>query len=126
MKKLLITALAAGLLAGCFTDDNQLRVTNRAAERVIFHFRGSSTEIASGTALVVTDVPKGTYEYSTTFGIPAGLTGAAGEGLSGVMTFSGDTKSSLVYSNNFTDSTYIVDAVFTTSEEVRGGEVTAP
>jgi hypothetical protein len=120
MKSTLLFLIAlGGLLAGC--SRNSLDVVNGADEQVIFHFRGETYRLATGATQTIEEIPNGTWTYSTTFGIPAGMKGVAGEGLSGQMTFSkGTTRGEIMYSSfiDMADTSYVVGAATSSTERV--------
>ena len=84
MKKIVAIFAFLMVLVGC-SNNNKITITNLAHDYIYFNFRAQKYDIASNTTLVISDIPNGTYTYSTTYWIPAsaktwGITGDAAGG----------------------------------------------
>ena len=110
--------LSAVVLIGC--SGNQIYIENRAAGAVFFLFRGEQREVPSGAAITVQDIPNGTYSYSTTYEIPAGVqTWTADEGLAGDLYFRrNQTNWTILYASVRTDTSYEINANLSTNDPV--------
>lgn len=107
MKKMLVVALVAlGTIAGC--TENKLTIINEAEYKVSLNFLGERHELlgtkdGSGAAVSidVSDIPNGTYPYSTVYSYPAGAEVTPEEGLGGTMLFQRSaTEILLVYGSS--------------------------
>jgi hypothetical protein len=118
MWKMLAITAATLSLVGC-ANDNQIAIVNNAQGAIMFNFRATETDIPSGASLTIKDIPNGTYEYATTYGIPASATswsvsGAAG---AGSLTFSKkETHHLLIYSSTLAAGAYTLYVNGTSSE----------
>ena len=108
---------------GCL-DDNRAIFVNTTSARVIVNMRGELISVPTGRTVARTDLPRGTYEYSTTVGIPAGAKSVnLKEDLGGQLTFKGNTRTTVVYSAFWEDSTYVVGATISSSDPTTVGPV---
>jgi hypothetical protein len=100
-------AAVALLLIGC-ASKNEVKITNVAAGSILINFRAETHIIPSAGSKTITDIPNGTYDYSTTYMIPAGYTGTVdGEAAAGTFIFEEkDTQINMIYSSTATDTTY--------------------
>jgi hypothetical protein len=105
---------------GCSNSiNNNVTFQNMADADVYVNFRGSVIDVASGQKTVVSNVPVGNYNYSTTYTVPAGATGSATLGnLSGTVTFKAGTKILFLYSSTLLDGNYTISLNVSSSDSV--------
>lgn len=125
--KYVLFAVVSLLLIGC-ANDNQVTIQNIAAGSVYINFRAKTYTIVPGASTVIAEIPNGTYNYSTTFGIPNGLKGDAdGGAAAGELIFEEkDTKINFVYSSNQTDSTYHLGCTMSSTRSLTTSSPTSP
>jgi hypothetical protein len=111
---------------------NELKVENLAEEEIHLNFRAEVYDVDAEETITITDIPNGTYSYSTTYTLPQGINDYdAGGAVSGSMRFSfGRTKNFLLYSSitetdNTGLATYKISATLSTSESSTA-QTTAP
>ncbi len=122
MKKILFV-LFISMLAfwSCSSEsDTSLTLKNLAAGAIYLNFRGEVTTVPAGRTVVLTELPKGTYAYVSTYSVPAGATSntAVGE-LDGEVTIKAGTKVLILYSSTFTDAKYTIYATKTTNDDLQ-------
>jgi hypothetical protein len=118
MKNTIIIAVVALFLSNC-SKTNEVRIVNSASESIYFNFRAEVYPLASGQQILLEDIPNGTYDYNTTFGLPAGITKmeAQGDASGGTLSFSyGQTAFYLLYSSVTDSSKYMVYVNKTSSD----------
>lgn len=105
---------------GCSSDsETSLTLKNSAAGTVYLNFKGEITTVPAGKTVVLTKLPRGSYEFATTYTIPAGASKSSAEGdLSGAMTFKAGTKIFVYYTSVFADDTYTLYATKTSSDNL--------
>lgn len=121
MKKIFIILFGAVLIfSGCSADyENTLTIKNLASGSIYLNFRGEVTTVPAGKTVILSKLPKGRYEYETTYSIPAGVTNSTAVGdVSGEMIFKAGTKILILYSSTFLEETYTVYATKTSSENL--------
>lgn len=121
MKKIyLILAVISLISLSCSSDtDTRIRLKNIAAGSVIFNFRGEAITVASGKTTDLTDIPKGTFAYTTTYSVPAGATASSASGdVSGEISIKAGTKVMLLYSSTFFEGTYTLYAALSSSDSL--------
>jgi hypothetical protein len=126
MKKLLIfsSLLLFSFGLGCSSSvNNSIELRNLAWGEIHFNFRGEVIKVpaASAREQVVTlrELPKGKFEYSTTFEIPANATESSADGaLNGVVDIDAGTKILILYSSTFSDGKYNIYATLSTNEPI--------
>jgi hypothetical protein len=126
MKFLLATA-AVIWLAGC-ANDNKITIVNNAQEDIMFNFRATVTTVAAGTTAPITNIPNGSYEYNTTYGVPAEATSWSVSGAAGGGSLSFDlnqTHHLLIYSSRLSAGAYTL-YVNATSSDSTGSSSTTP
>jgi hypothetical protein len=124
MKKIVLMFAMLCSLWGC-SNDNKLSIQNLAQETIYVNFRASVIPVQSNTTRTLTDIPNGTYDYNTTYTLPAGATSASssGDAASGQMSFDKkNTQVLLLYSSTLLAGVYTLyvnesstDPVSTTS-----------
>jgi hypothetical protein len=126
MKKILaiitILTISMSFLSGCSeTVGTKITFQNFASNKVYINFRASLITVNAGESVDITDVPKGTYAYATTYEIPFGTTSSTAEGdVSGEIALSAGTKVLIVYASTFVDFIYRISATKTTSDDLSG------
>ncbi len=132
MKKLLIfsSLLLFSLGLGCSSSvNNSIELRNLAWGGLHFNFRGEVIPVPgspTGREQVVTlrELPKGKFEYSTTFDIPGNASASAVEGdLSGVLDIDAGTKILILYSSTFIDGKYTIYATVSTNEPIEDDSI---
>lgn len=108
------------VLPGCSTNiENKITFQNLASNKIYVNFRASVIEVEAGATTVISEIPKGTYSYETTYEIPAGTLSSKAEGeVSGELTLKAGTKILIVYSSTFSDGFYTIGATMTTSDDL--------
>ena len=126
--KYLVFAVVVLLVAGC-ANDNKVTIQNLAAGDVHINFRAKTYTIVPGASTIITEVPNGTYDYSTTFVIPFGLKGVppVGDAAAGELIFEDkSTKINFVYSSMRNDTTYILGCTKSSTRSLSTSVSTSP
>ncbi len=124
MKKILIlfvlTSLCAITFISCSTTvNNGITIKNLASEDIHLNFRAELTTVKAGGEVTLSSLPKGLYEYNTTYEIPAGIISSqAEEGVSGQLTLKAGTKILIIYSSAIIEDVYILSATLTSSDDL--------
>jgi len=127
MKKILtiITLLIVLMtfLSGCSeTVTTKITFQNFASNKVYINFRASLITVNAGESVEITEIPKGTYAYATTYEVPFGTTSSTAEGdVSGEIELSAGTKVLIVYASTFIDFVYRISATKTSTDDLSGG-----
>ena len=127
MKKILtiitILTISMSFLSGCSdTVGTKITFQNFASNKVYINFRASLIPVNAGESVDITDVPKGTYEYETTYEIPFGTTSSSAVGdVSGEVELAAGTKILIVYGSTFVDFVYTISATKTSTDDLSGG-----
>lgn len=121
--KILSSVLLLGLLFlinGCEGKvDNSLTIKNLAAGAVYVNFRGQLISVPAGSTTSITEIPKGTYTYNTTYQVPSGVLGSSFQGaVSGSVTINAGTKILIAYSSTLFNNSYILYATVSSNDEV--------
>jgi hypothetical protein len=113
-----IMVLTALLYMGCSSSiNNNITINNLSEGDVYVNFRGSVIDIASGQTSVISNIPKGSYTYSTTYNVPAGVSGSATEGnMTGTLTVNAGTKILILYSSTLLGGTYTISVSISDSD----------
>jgi hypothetical protein len=99
--------------------ENKITVENRATGDVKFIIAGKTYDVAASSSLVLPDFKKGTFEYSTIYKIPFGITDASTEGdVAGNMVLNAGTEISLIYTSVIDSTKYTLFGVLTSSDDV--------
>jgi hypothetical protein len=92
---------------------------NFASNKIFVNFRASLITVDAGKSVDITDTPKGTYAYETTYQIPPGATSSSAEGdVSGQIELSAGTRVLVVYGSTFIDFVYTISATKTISDDL--------
>jgi len=126
MIKYVFIAATALLLIGC-ASKNEVKITNVAGGSILINFRAETHVIPAAGAKTITDIPNGTYDYSTTYSIPAGYQGAVdGDAASGTFIFEEkDTQINLIYSSSVSDTTYTLHCTRSSTRNLNSTSTTS-
>ncbi len=115
-------------LSGCSsTINNSITFKNLASGDVYVNFRGSLITIPAGQTSSINQIPNGTYNYSTTYSIPAGATSSSSVGnLSGSLVIKAGTKILFVYSSTLQTNVYVISITVSNSDNQNSTSVTGP
>jgi len=110
------------LLSGCSGKvNNSVTLQNLSGGAVYFNFRGNVVTALSGATASISEIPKGTYNYSTTYSVPAGALSASAQGaVTGILTINAGTKIMIVYSSTLINQQYILYATISSSDSQSG------
>ena len=132
MKKILtiitILTISLSFLSGCSdTVGTKITFQNFASNKVYINFRASLIPVNAGESVDITEIPRGTYAYETTYEVPLGTLSSSAEGaVSGIVDFSAGTKILIVYGSTFVDFVYIINATKTSTDDILGGDPVGP
>ncbi|MBT8383296.1 MAG: hypothetical protein KJO12_02235 [Ignavibacteria bacterium] len=124
MKKILIlfvlTSLCAITFISCSTTvNNGITIKNLASGDIHLNFRAELTTVKAGGEVTLSSLPKGVYDYNTTYEIPPGVTSSsAEEGVAGQLTIKAGTKILIVYSSAIIGDAYVLSASLTSSDDL--------
>jgi hypothetical protein len=105
--------------------NNSVSFKNLAQGTVYVNFRGTAITVTPGNSAIVQEIPKGTYNYATTYEIPAGAIGGSAQGdIKGNLVISAGTKITVLYSSTLINSAYILYATISSSDDQ--GTTTSP
>ena len=105
--------------------NNSVTFRNLALGTVYVNFRGEAIIVTSGNSIIVQEIPKGIYDYNTTYSLPAGSIGGSIQGdYKGTLTITAGTKITILYSSTQINGSYIVFASVSSSDDQ--GTVTSP
>ncbi len=123
MKKQIVIAavlfLFALTLTSCTSDlKNRFKFENHSSGKVSINFRGDLYSVDAGATFSITDIPKGTYSYATTYQLPAGTITSAAEGdVAGSVVFETSTRILVIYSSTFNEGAYTIYATISSSDD---------
>jgi len=109
------------IISGCSGKvNNGIYITNYSMGTIFFNFRGSVITAAAGSKASITEIPKGSYQYSTTYVLPAGtLSTSAPQGaVSGTVTVVAGTRISIIYSSTLINGAYQLSATISSSDPI--------
>ena len=124
MKKILIlfvlTSLCAITFISCSTTvNNGITIKNLASGDIHLNFLAELTTVKAGGEVTLSSLPKGSFEYNTTYEIPPGITSSsAEEGVSGQLTIKAGTKILFVYSSTLIEGVYNLFVTKTSSDDL--------
>jgi hypothetical protein len=124
MKKILIlfvlTSLCAITFISCSTSlNNGITLHNLASGDIHVNFRATLTTVKAGETVILSELPKGLFEYNTTYDIPVGVRSSETEGdLAGELNIKAGTKILIVYASAIIDSVYKLSATKTSSDDI--------
>lgn len=124
-------AVVIALLVACIgcANNNEIRIDNISSSALRINFRAVSHDILPGELYTISDIPNGSYDYATTYSIPAwpGITTSrADEGAAGELSFEGkDTKVNFVFSSTREDSTYVLGCTISSTRNLNATSPTS-
>ena len=131
MKKIYALLLLLGLTAlSCSSAlDASITVKSLASENVYLNVLGKTITIAPGKTVVINDISAGTYDYQTTYTVPANVSGTTVEGSpSGAIKITAGTKVNILYasrvqstssgSSSASQASYILSVSISSSDPV--------
>ena len=124
MKKILIlfvlTSLCTITFISCSTTvNNGITIKNLASGDIHLNFRAELTTVKAGGEVTLSSLPKGLFEYNTTYEIPPGIISSqAEEGVSGQFAIKAGTKILIIYSSSIVENVYILSATLTSSDDL--------
>jgi hypothetical protein len=126
MIKYAFIAATALLLIGC-ASKNEVKITNVAAGSILINFRAETHVIPSAGTKTISDIPNGTYDYSTTYSIPSGYTGEVdGDAAAGTLIFEEkNTQVNLIYSSSVSDTTYTLHCTRSSTRNLNSTSTTS-
>src|ERR1035437_29158 len=84
-----------------------------------------NNSVTSRNSVIVQEIPKGIYDYNTTYSLPVGSIGGSIQGdYKGTLTITAGTKITILYSSTQINGSYIVFASVSSSDDQ--GTVTSP
>ena len=98
--------------------ENKITAINNADYNVTLTLRGKSYPIPTGESLILNDFKKGSFEYSTVYVVPNGLTPAAEGDVAGTFVLNAGTELLLVYTSITDASSYTIYGVLSSSDDV--------
>lgn len=121
MKKILVV-MCISMLAfwSCSSDSGtSLTLKNMAAGSIYLNFRGEITTVAAGKTVILSDLPKGTYSYVTTYSVPASATSSTAVGeLDGEIIVKPGTEVLIFYSSTLSAEVYTIYASKTSNDDL--------
>jgi hypothetical protein len=121
MKKILVVMCISMLAFWSCSSDSGTSVTlkNMAAGSIYLNFRGEVTTVAAGRTVILSEIPKGTYAYVTTYAVPAGATSSTAVGeLQGEIIINAGTQVLILYSSLFSENKYTIYATITSNDDL--------
>lgn len=121
-KQLLLFSVLAGMLFSLMSCEpfieNQVKVQNDSASNVSFILAGKTYDILPGESYVVSDLNKGTFQYTTIYTIPSGITSSNTDGdVAGEMVFHAGTEFLLVYTSVTEGESYTLFGTLSSSDK---------
>lgn len=132
MKKILIlfvlTSLCAITFISCSTSvNNGITFKNFASGDIHVNFRATLTTVKAGEEVTLSNLPRGLFEYNTTYEIPAGIESSEAEGdVAGELDIKAGTQILIVYSSITTADLYKLFATKTSSDDLNEDEEPNP
>lgn len=123
MKKILIlfvlTSLCAITFISCSSSvENGVTFQNLAQGDVYVNFLATLTTVRSGETVTLSNLPKGSFEYNTTYEVPGSLPSEAQGDVAGELNLRAGTKVLIVYSSIITEGVYKISATKTSSDDL--------
>ena len=112
------------LIGGCKSSvTNSVTFKSIAIGNMYVNFMGETFTVVPNGSKTVRNIPQGTYNYSTSYDIPSGVTSASTTGaVSGEVVMNADTKITVLYSSSLqgTGATlnYIITASISSNDKV--------
>jgi len=109
------------------SPNNSVTFQNMSSGDVYINFRGQMITIPAGKTSSVKNIPNGTYSYSTTYSVPAGVTSTNSQGnVSGTLQIKVGTKILFVYSSTMLSGTYTIYVTISNSDDQSSSTPTGP
>ena len=124
MKTRIITSITTLLLLLFFpacssSIDNSITFKNLASGSILVNFRGEDISVPAGETVIVKEIPKGSYSYSTTYESPAGAQSSSEEGeTSGTLSLDAGTKVLILYSSTYSNNVYTLYATMSSNDNL--------
>lgn len=124
MKKILIllvlTSLCAITFISCSTSvNNGITFKNLASGDIHVNFRATLTTVKAGETVILSNLPKGSFEYNTTYEVvPSNLPSEADGDVAGELDIKAGTQILIVYSSIVTEGVYKLSATKTSSDDL--------
>lgn len=116
---LLIFVLLFSLTSCSSKVDNSLTFKNMSASTLYVNFRGEVITVSEGETKIVKEIPKGTYDYSTTYSVPPTTVSSGTQGaVSGQVVLKAGTKILVLYSSTFVSGVYTLYATISNSDNL--------
>ncbi|NLW32263.1 MAG: hypothetical protein GXY77_12510 [Fibrobacter sp.] len=126
--RVFISLVITVFLFGC-SNDNEIKISNLAQGDVFFNFRAKKyVVVGNGGEITIDEIPNGSFEYATTFSVPAGASfGIEGDAGAGLLEFEkSETRHLLIYSSTFDDGNYTLYVNKTSSKTQSSKSPTSP
>ena len=106
-------------LGGCSSSvNNSLTFKNQAAGNLYINFRAKVITVPAGKTISVNDIPQGTYDYKTTYELPAGTTTSTVTGdVDGTVVVNAGTKILVYFTSSISGTQYSLSASMTTNQD---------
>jgi len=117
---LVLTSLCAITFISCSTSvNNGITFNNLASGDIHINFRATLTTVKAGETVTLSNLPKGSFEYNTTYEIPAGVQSSEVEGdVAGELNIKAGTKILIIYSSVIVNNVYRLSATKTSSDDL--------
>lgn len=124
--RVFISLVITVFLFGC-SNDNEIKISNLAQGDVFFNFRAKKyVVVGNGGEITIDEIPNGSFEYATTFSVPAGASfGIEGDAGAGLLEFEA-SRHLLIYSSTFDDGNYTLYVNKTSSKTQSSKSPTSP
>jgi hypothetical protein len=98
--------------------NNSVTFKNLSQGTVYVNFRGEAIEVTIGNTSIVQEIPKGTYNYSTTYSVPASAISSSVQGaVTGNLNISAGTRILIIYSSTLINGTYLLSATISNNDD---------
>ena len=109
LRAAVVFLFAFGFISCSSSISNSISFNNQTQGTLYINFRGQIITVPAGQTSKVEKIQQGTYDYATTFSVPASATSASSQGnLTGTFTLSADTKILLYYTSTLLNGAYTV------------------
>jgi hypothetical protein len=89
------------------------------------NFRGGVVNVAAGKTSVISEIPKGTYDYATTYSSPSGVSSTTTAGdVNGQVDIKAGTKILIYYTSTLKNGSFTLTATKTSSDDMSQTSVT--
>jgi hypothetical protein len=107
------------VIGGCSGKVNSsVTFKNLSQSTVYVNFRGEAIQVTVGNTSIVQEIPKGTYNYSTTYSVPAGAISSSVQGaVTGNLNIAAGTRILIIYSSTLINGTYLLSATISNSDD---------